>query len=532
MRISKYILLSAIPLLLAGCLDTEPLGNTLTSDEKSEAVENNPSRLEASVNAVTAAFSQYEAIRAAHSDFGFPTIMLHLDCRGVDMVSNNVGYNWFGFSVTYDNIDYTYGNNREIWGTLYNQIRAANNVLVSVDSAATDAQSQYYMAQALTVRAFDYFNLIQIYQKTYSQVDPTKAAGVPIITEKNMEDARKNGCARGTVAQTYAQILSDLDRAIALFDASGMKRADKRYANGSVAHAIRARVYLVMNRWSEAAADAQYAIQNSGCTPKSLSETGVPSFNSLSEADWLWGIKIEETDDVVQSAIVNWPSHMGSLCYGYATAGSGDQGTWRRINKKLYNSIPATDRRKTWFCDENAQSAGLTETQQAYLDERQAMAYTQVKFAPYNGAVGTATNANDIPLIRIEEMYYILAEAQAMAGNPSQGNQTLVNFVRTYRDPSFNSTASTGAAVQEAVFQQRRVEFWGEGITWFDYIRLNKAFDRRGGGFETNTCFNIPAGDNALIWRIPYNEIQYNAKISESDNNPVPTHPTPVPDEN
>ncbi|MFW5492895.1 MAG: RagB/SusD family nutrient uptake outer membrane protein, partial [Prevotella sp.] len=157
--------------------------------------------------------------------------------------------------------------------------------------------------------------------------------------------------------------------------------------------------------------------------------------------------------------------------------------------------------------------------------------YTQLKCAPYMGTVGNSTNANDIPLIRIEEMYYILAEAQAMGGNPSQGNQTLVNFVRTYRDPSFNSTASTAAAVQEAVFQQRRVEFWGEGITWFDYIRLNKDFDRRGGGFETNTCFDIHAGDNALIWRIPYNEIQYNAKISESDNNPVPTHPTPVQDE-
>lgn len=526
MRISKYILLSAVPFLLAGCLDTEPLGNTLTSKEKSEAVEDNPDRLEASVNAVTSAFSQYEAIRAAHSDFGYPSIMLHLESRGVDMVSDNIGYNWFGFSLTYDNIDYTYGNDREIWGTLYNQIKAANAVCATVDSATTDSKLQYYLAQALAIRAFDYFNLIQIYQKTYSQVDPTKAAGVPIITEKNADEASTSGCARGTVAQSYAQILSDLDRAIALLDASGVKRADKRYVNSSVAHAIRARVYLVMNRWNDAAADAQYVIQNSGCTPKSLDEAGVPSFNSLSESDWLWGIKIEETDDVVKSGIINWPSHMGSLCYGYATVGA-----WRRINKKLYNSIPATDKRKTWFCDENAKSAGLTEAQQAYLDGQGAVPYTQVKFAPYKGTVGNSTNASDIPLIRIEEMYYILAEAQAMGGNPSQGNQTLVNFVRTYRDPSFNSTASTAAAVQEAVFQQRRVEFWGEGITWFDYIRLNKDFDRRGGGFETNTCFDIHAGDNALIWRIPYNEIQYNAKISESDNNPVPTHPTPVQDE-
>lgn len=526
MKFNKYIIAASIPFLLGSCLDTEPMGSNLTADEKKEAVEANPSRLSASVNAVAAAFSQYMAVREAHSDFGFPGIMLHLETRGVDMVSDNTGYNWFGFDLTYDNIDYTYGNNREIWNTLYNQIYAANAVVKTVDASTTDATLQYDLAQALAVRAFDYFNLIQIYQKTYSQVNPEEAKGVPVITEANQDDAATNGCSRGTVKEVYDQILSDLDQAIKLLDASGVARADKRYVNSSVAHAIRARVYLVMNRWADAASDADYVIQNSGCKPKKLNEVGVPSFNSMDESDWLWGIKIAETDRVVTSGIVNWPSHMGSLCYGYATAGG-----WRRINKKLYNNIPATDKRKTWFCDENATSKGLSSAQQAYLASQGAPGYTQVKFAPYKGVVGQSTNANDIPLIRIEEMYYIKAEAQAMAGDVAAGRKTLVDFVKAYRDPSYNLTASSAAGVQEACFQQRRIEFWGEGISWFDYIRLNKDFDRRGGGFEASTCYDIKAGDNALIWRIPYNEIQYNKQISAEDNNPVATHPTPVADE-
>lgn len=526
MKIAKYIMLAATPLIFTGCLDTEPMGNILTTDTKADAVKVNPSRSESGVNAITAAFYQYERVRAAHSDFGYPAIMMHLESRGVDMVSEDIGYNWFGYSLTYDNIDYTYGNDREIWNTLYNQIYAANAVLETIDSATTDATQQYYLGQALAIRAFDYFNLIQIYQKTYSQVDPATAPGVPVITEKNQSDASANGCARGTVPETYNQILSDLDRACTSLEASGKARPDKRYVDASVAHAIRARVYLVMNRWADAAADAQYVIQHSGCTPKSLSEVGTPSFNSLSESDWLWGIKTSETDDVVASGLVNWPSHMGSLCYGYATAGA-----WRRINMKLYNSIPTTDKRKTWFCDGNATSAGLTTAQQAYITDQGAPAYVQVKFAPYNNTVGTSTNANDIPLMRIEEMYYILAEAQAMAGNVDQGRQTLVNFVRTYRNPAYTCTATTAAGVQDAVFQERRVEFWGEGLSWFDYIRLNKDFDRRGGGFEASTCYDIKAGDNALIWRIPYNEVQYNAKISADDNNPAGTHPVAVEDE-
>ena len=60
-----------------------------------------------------------------------------------------------------------------------------------------------------------------------------------------------------------------------------------------------------------------------------------------------------------------------------------------------------------------------------------------MKFGPYNNVVGQSTNANDIPLMRIEEMYLIKAEAEAMGGNPSAGKSTLNDFVKTYRDPEY-----------------------------------------------------------------------------------------------
>lgn len=526
MKLTKYILYAAAPLLLVSCMDTEPLGNTLTSKQKEETVEQNPERLEASVASVSAAAYQINKIRAtSHSDFGIPAIMLHLDTRGVDMVSKDLGYNWFGFSLTYDNVDYTYGNDREIWGTFYNQILACNSLAKQVDPDTDNPELQYYLAQALGTRAYDYFNLVQIYQQTYSKVDREKALGVPLITEANQDQAAVNGAPRATVEQVYAQVLSDLDKAIELFDASGVTRSSKRYLDGVVARALRAKVYLVMNRWSEAAADAQYVIAHSGAKPTPLSEVGKPSFSDINEANWLWGIDAAETDDAVASGLINWPSHLCSLSYGYASYGA-----WKSINKKLYESIPATDERKKWFCDAELNSAGLTAEQHNFLVEKEAPAYVNVKFAPYKGVLNQSTNANDYPLLRIEEMYYILAEAQGMAGDVAAGVQTLQNFVRTYRNPSYTVSAGNAATLQEAVFQQRRIEFWGEGNSWFDYIRLGKNFDRRGGGFEASTCYNIPAGDPALIWPIPFNEIQYNKGIKDTDNNPFGTKPTPVPD--
>lgn len=256
----------------------------------------------------------------------------------------------------------------------------------------------------------------------------------------------------------------------------------------------------------------------------SIAEASRPGFNDITANNWLWGIKINETDRVVTTGICNFPSHMGSLCYGYATVGA-----WKKVNKKLFNEINETDARKGWFLDGDGNSANLNSTEKAYLAAQGAPAYTQVKFAPYQGKVGTSTNASDIPLIRIEEMYMIKAECEAQTA-PATGAATLQAFVRQYRDPQYTLNASTKEGVVNAILEQRRVEFYGEGITWFDFIRLDKDFDRRGAGYDATEVYNIKAGDNCLIWRIPYNEQQYNKQISEEQNNPVGTKPTAVAD--
>ena len=176
------------------------------------------------------------------------------------------------------------------------------------------------------------------------------------------------------------------------------------------------------------------------------------------------------------------------------------------INKKLYNEIPDTDVRKGWWLDANKHSDNLNEAQVAQATKYGCPAYTQMKYGPYKGVMAQSTNASDIPLMRVEEMYLILAEAQAMGGNPSTGAATLQKFINDYRDPAYVCTASSATAVQDA------------GI------------DRRGAGFPAAYVFNVPAGDNTLIYRIPESEEQGNSLISASDNNPVTSIPSPVTD--
>ena len=514
--------------VLAGCtkLDTEPTGSTVTSKQKEEVVAENPAMVSASVSGITAMFSVYmNAVSGSrHNDFGYPAVMLFLDSRGRDLVSEDIGYNWFsaGLDLISDRT-FNYAATLNVWATLYNQIYAANQVIGIMDPETDDSVSQYYLAQALAIRAFDYFNLAQIYQFNYKGNESKPC--VPLILDTNANDVAANGCGRNTVQEVYDQIVADINLAVALLEKSAEVRPDKRYVSAAVAHGIRARIRLVMQDYSGAAEDAKYVIDSGEATPISIAEASKPGFIKMTEPNWLWGIAIAETDRVVTSGIVNWPSHMGSLNYGYASVGA-----WRMVSKALYNEIPDTDARKGWFLDADSMSKNLTAEQQDYvINEAGCPGYTQVKFAPYKEELYTSTNANDIILMRIEEMYLILAECQARSGQASAGAETLKNFVATYRNPEF-TVGQDANSVIAATLLQRRIELWGEGISYFDILRLNQGLDRRGAGFDPKFVFNITATDPLLIFQIPNSEIQANKMLTDADNNDIGGTPTPVPD--
>ena len=539
MKAYKFLLGTVLSgMMLAGCadLDTAPKGDTVTDDQKKDAVEQNPSMASAAVSAITSNFSFFvDAIALGHNDFGYPSVMLMTDSRGMDMVSTVTGYNWFSNDVTLGDYQNTSDENSMIWTDMYNQIFTANAVAKTINVDTEESQAQYFLAQALGIRAFDYFILAQLYQYTYE--GNLDAPCVPLLLDTNADEVGANGAKRATVSAVYEQIMTDLNNAVDLLSKTKVERADKRYLNLSVALGLRARVEMVMQNWEAAAADAQKAIDCSGATPLSVEEASVPGFNKLDAKNWMWGIYVDETDRVVTTGICNWPSHMGSLCYGYAS-----QGGWRKINVDLYNRINSTDARKGWWLDPNGKSANLTSAEQKYITSIvKAPAYSQVKFGAYKGEIGTSTNACDIPLMRVEEMYYILAEAQAMAGNPAQGLATLKNFTTSYRDPGYNQTASSAEAVQEAVWMQRRIELWGEGLSYYDLMRLRKGIDRRGSGVEAayqyvikdtkeaerqaiTTVLSGKGGSQGtdlarLIFRIPNAEIESNKLLTPTDDN-------------
>ena len=530
-------LLGGTMLLTTSCsdLDTNPSGSTMGDGQLNEVLAQDPSKLKSEVSGMYANMIEYGAIAqwygdVRHYDFGYSSTMMMIDASGQDETSQVSGYNWYNKPLRF--VDRTANSETTyfIWNQCYKNIKVANDVLKSVDLENLSDVAKSYVGQAYAMRAFEYFTLIQLYQFTYKGHED--AAGVPLVTEKTTE-AEANNNPRAAVKDVYKQIMDDLNIAIDYLTDS---RSAKSEINRQVAYGLRARVNLVMQNWSDAAADAKKAAE--GYTPLSKEAAAAPGFNDVSASNWIWCNIIDESNDIVQTGILNFPSMMCSF------TGNGYSPTYacRMINSKLWKEIPSTDVRKGWWIDENLNSSivdskyvvhqkdedeegNVVKYLAVYNQTGDEVAditepYTNVKFGAYKNQYGNELNACDIPLMRVEEMILIQAEATAMGGNVEEGKRILEDFVRTYRDPSYTCNASTAEGVQDAVWFQRRVELWGEGFSFTDLLRLKKPLDRTGANYEVSVRFNLPAESPIFLYLIPEDEENHNEALV-GNNNPV-----------
>lgn len=132
-----------------------------------------------------------------------------------------------------------------MWTGSYLGINRANTLIDRLDaSALSDAVKNKYIGQAKFLRALLYFNLVKAY------------GGVPLHI-KGTFDTSEPGLPRSTEAETYAQIIADLQDAevrLAPFNASDQKAGKATLGS---AKGLLAKVYLQMGNWSAAAAKAK-----------------------------------------------------------------------------------------------------------------------------------------------------------------------------------------------------------------------------------------------------------------------------------
>ena len=528
---TKYILMSVMcAIALTSCKDyltEEYRGGTQSGSQINETVDAIPARINSAVSGMYAKLGTPDGYfgTGRADDAGFPAIALSLDLNSGDMTNIVSGYDWFSVAQEYSDRTPNYANPRLRSGLLYNIIYATAEVIQAVPSDTDNPELKAKRGQAKAIRAWAYLNMVPYFQFRYAgnETKPT----VPIMADEKTEMDPLNN-PRAPMKEMYEYIIADLTDAIK--DLDGYKRENKGVIDQQVAYGIRARAYLNMEKWKEAAADAEKAV--AGYTPYAISELTAPGFFDANDHNWMWAVLIPAA--VAGQDLATWPSQLGSFSGNSYVAYAG---IWRSINILLWNKIPKTDVRRAWWLDENKQSPyldGLTWTDDAQgityrgqeivdaeiADIKVKMdAFANVKFGQRSG-VGSAYNDGDWCLMRAEEMILIQAEATAKAGDLAKGKSILESFVKTFRDPSFVSTAASVEDFSNEVWLQRRIELWGEGFAQSDKMRLGKNIVRFIPGTPTNVDedyrFNLAANDPWLLMRFTQTELNGNSKVEQN----------------
>ena len=103
------------------------------------------------------------------------------------------------------------------------------------------------------------------------------------------------------------------------------------------------------------------------------------------------------------------------------------------------------------------------------------------------------TNPNNYRAIRYADVLLMAAEALNRGNISDERARDYLNQVRkrAFGDENHNITVS-GSALTEAIWKERRVEFLGEGLRFFDLVRTGKGTEIQGFTANKNEVFPVP----------------------------------------
>lgn len=487
----------------------------------------------ATLNSIIKQFTKIDCIKKGNpTDMGYPHYMVAATYMMGDVYpSHDIGYDWFAVYNTMQ-IKEDYNVALISWYTSYNIIDLCNSFIKQYNASTGDKTDQEVATAGAVyaIRAFCYYTLMVLYEpipNVYTDCSKVLGLTVPIVTENTSEEERAKN-PRVSHSEMMKFILSDLE--IAETSLQKWYFDDNTIPNLSVVYGIKAKVYLWDNDFGNAATYARKAIDEAvskGAYPMSATEWEEPLTGCIkARSAWIWYMNVIATS--IYTHLTSW------LC-----GEAGDDGysgaTLPVIDRELYDMIGEKDFRKTTYLNPQKYKYYnyLTSRDRSFIES--APAYLAIKFRhseAYNGFVDneyggywTAMTVYDLPLMRLEELYLIEAEAIGVSKGLSLGLEKLNDFIKSYRDPLYNYETSDLRAFQIEVLNQMRIEFWGEGKAFSVAKRLRPGVMQNytGSNAPELSEFQLNCKGIEPVWNmvIPQKAIDENSALV-GYNNPIP----------
>lgn len=367
------------------------------------------------------------------------------------------------------------------WSACYNGINQANLILDAIPTSTapgvTAADKASWTAQLQFLRALYYFDLVKVYSYMPGATVPAQdRGGVPIVLKgiRTSQDAIALLPSRAPIADVYAQVIADLLASEAVLTNPGL---GVNFANKAAAQALLSRVYLYMKDYAKAKEWADKCITLVGNTRLSNASSYVAQWRNATHQETLFQFTLATNaenngvNESLQTSFTTLTAPGGALL---ATGGFGDLVPTISLMNAL--GITLTGGNTTTNFGLNASIASRTSDvrNQLYEPGTTGRGASKVECTKYIGKNGFI-NLDNLPVIRIAEVYLNRAEAMATPGSPVF-NETAaladLNTIATNR--GLTAFTLNGSALYEEILNQRRLELAFEGHRFFDLKRLGR----------------------------------------------------------
>lgn len=312
------------------------------------------------------------------------------------------------------------------WAALYTKILYCNTIINELPASnGTATEKAALTAEALVHRADAYFALVNTYAKPYRAATAASDLGVPLLLEQTVSQ-RLN---RATVKVIYEQIISDLTTAVPSLP---LTQQLNTLPSKSSAYGELARCYFYMNDYVNAAryADLVLASRSTVVDLSVMDESSIFSY---------------PTRFLNPEILLSEVPQSGSAAYSPLVF---------KLSDEYLAILGTTDQRYTLFTSD---ASAVSET------------YTGRFFTKETVTGQTRNEGPSVP-----EMMLIKAEAFARAGDAGSAMQW-VNNLRVKRFKAADYVALSAANPNDAlvkVIEERRREFFGTSLRWWDMRRL------------------------------------------------------------
>lgn len=489
-KIRNYILLAAVALSAASCLDKLP---------EDEVPFDNAIQSVSDVN--QAVIGIYDAFKSSALYSGNLTLLPDLQTDFVYGVNGNT--NIYGDIWRWKNILATNSDIEAVYASLYAVINRCNFMLDRVENVRkkttvdTDLDKlDQYCGEAYFARALAYSELIKLFCKAYeSDEDAAGQLGVILTKHYNGNEEMK----RASLKDSYLFVLEDLDRATELLkleeDFNGTLY-DSIYFNEYTIYALRARIALYMKKWDDAIKYSSKVIDSkqyilSSCTQEISS--------GVSYYQYMWSNDLStETIWKVGFTVNSYGGRLGSIFANYDFTSFRPDYVPAEWIIYLYDD---KDRRGPVFFKSytTGYSHGLSwPLLMKYFGNQDFMKYNIV-------------HVTMPKVFRLSEQYLIRAEAYVQKDRPDYAKAgSDITAIRSARYSSYGgSTAMSKETAMDIIEKERVKELYMEGFRLQDLKRWHKGFERKpqDQSLSNGSSLKVEKDDPLFVWPIPQHEL-------------------------